>query len=428
MATERVGVYRKYRGPIPVDKSGNPLPKHDWANKRPFSWAARWFGIDGKRYSKSFKTRKEAERFAETKQQDVRQGKADPPKRVTLREFYQEHRRLMKGAVAKTTLHMQLAVLALLAEVVGWDREMRRISTRDIEQFRANRSEAGNEPATVNKEVRALKRLFNLAISRGYLAQGTNPSVGVPMAKCGRKRVPYCPVSQLDSVYSKAPSLLWRAMLVVFYTAGLRLREALNLTWTDVDFSAGKVHITRKKSRGFVQAWAPKDHECRSVPLPPQAIDLLTKLQAEAPEQCPYVFMEPDRWDYYRQQVEAKEWKPGQDLSNNVLRRFKTLCRRAEVGPYTIHDLRRSCITNWARYLAIHVTQQWAGHGDIKTTQEFYLSVQDEDVVKTQAGQAELMDGIGIEEVTDPKVTHKPQKRTFPKRKVFSGVSQPPEV
>ena len=74
-------------------------------------------GSDGKRYSKSFKTRKEAERFAEAKQQDVRQGKADPPKRVTLRAFYQEHRRLMKGAVAKTTLHMQIAVLALLAEV-----------------------------------------------------------------------------------------------------------------------------------------------------------------------------------------------------------------------------------------------------------------------------------------------------------------------
>ena len=279
----------------------------------------------------------------------------------------------------------------------------------------------------MNKEVRALKRLFYLAISRGYVAQGTNPGVGVPMAKCGRKRVPYCPVSQFDLIYGKAPSLLWRAMLVVLYTAGLRLREARNLTWTDVDFSAGKVHIPRKEARGFVQAWTPKDHECRSVPLPPKAIDLLTKLQAEASEQCPYVFMEPDRWDYYRQQVEAKEWTPGRDLSNNVLRRFKTLCRKAEVGPYTIHDLRRSCITNWARYLAMHLTQQWAGHGDINTTRMFYLSVQDDDVAKTQAGQAELIDGIVCDEVTDPKVTHKPRKRTFPKRKVFGGAPQPSE-
>ena len=176
-----------------------------------------------------------------------------------------------------------------------------------------------------------------------------------------------------------------------------------------------------------MQKWSPKDHELRTIPLPPQAIDLLTKLQAEAPEECPYVFMEPDRWDYYRRQFEAGSWTTGRDLTNNVLRRFKTLCRKAGVGPYTVHDLRRSCITNWARELAIHVTQQYAGHSDIKTTQKFYLSVQDEDGAKARAVQARLIDGIGSVRATDPKVTPKPRNRSFPKRKVFNGVSQPPE-
>lgn len=318
--------------------------------------------------------------------------------------------------------------LALLAAVVGWDREMRRISTREIEQFRADRSEAGNEPATVNKEVKLLMRLFNLTIGRHYLAQGTNPCVGVPMAKVGRKRVPYCPASQFESIYGKARGRLWQTLLVVFYTAGLRKREALNLTWIDVDFAASEVHVTRKEARGFVQKWSPKDHELRRIPLPPQAIDLLTKLQAEAPDQCPYVFMEPDRWDYYRQQVEAGEWTPGRDLMNNVLRRFKTLCCKAEVGPYTVHDLRRSCITNWARELAIHVTQEYAGHGDINTTRKYYLSVQADDAAKARAVQARLIDGIEGVDATDPKVTHKPRNRSFPRRKVFNGVAQPPEV
>ena len=68
MATEKVGIYRKYHGKIPTDKSGQSLPKSDWPKKRAFRWAVRWFGSDGKRYSKSFKTRKEAERYAEIKQ------------------------------------------------------------------------------------------------------------------------------------------------------------------------------------------------------------------------------------------------------------------------------------------------------------------------------------------------------------------------
>ena len=87
MATEKVGIYRKYHGPIPTDKSGRPLPKSEWSRKRPFRWAVRWFGEDGKRYSKSFKTRKEADRFAEEKQSEVRDGKADPPEDVSLKEF-----------------------------------------------------------------------------------------------------------------------------------------------------------------------------------------------------------------------------------------------------------------------------------------------------------------------------------------------------
>ena len=91
MATEKVGIYRKYHGKIPTDKSGQPLSKSEWPKKRAFRWAVRWFGSDGKRYSKSFKTRKEAERFTKSKQSDVRNGKADPPPAITLTGFKAEH-------------------------------------------------------------------------------------------------------------------------------------------------------------------------------------------------------------------------------------------------------------------------------------------------------------------------------------------------
>ena len=67
MATEKVGIYRKYHGPVPIDHSGTPLPRSEWPRLRPFSWAVRWFGSDGKQFSRSFRSRKGAERYAETK-------------------------------------------------------------------------------------------------------------------------------------------------------------------------------------------------------------------------------------------------------------------------------------------------------------------------------------------------------------------------
>ena len=427
MATTKVGIYRSYHGTIPLDSSGQPLPQSEWPRKRAHSWVVRWFGTDGDRYSKSFENRKEAEHFAEGKQTDVRHGKADPPKRLTLGEFYKEHRELMKNTLRPKTLHMHLATLALFAEQVGWNRCLTAVATRDIERFRARRLEQGMAAATVNRELRAMKRLFNLAIPRGYLADGTNPVESVQPLKVGRKRPAYCSAPDFRSLADRAPDAMWQTVLVLIYTTGIRLREAMNLTWSDIDFAAGIVHVTRKPAKAYVQAWTPKDHELRSIPLSEQAVKLLSSWQTTAPVGCPYVFMEPDRWDYYRQRVDARAWKGEQDLVNNVLRRFKTLCKRAGIGPYTIHDLRRSCITNWAKQLPIHVVQQLAGHSDIKTTQEYYLSVQPEDLTKAQAVQQSLVSGILERRATDQELTKSGQKRCFPKRRVFAGTAQPPE-
>jgi integrase len=424
MATEKVGIYRKYHGPVPRDSSGQPLPRNEWSRKRAFRWAVRWFGKNGNRYSKSFESRKEAERFAETKQAEVREGRSDPCPEISLKDFMREHADLMKGNLAASTLHLHTVTMELLAASVGKHRMLHTITTKDIERFRANRLKKGLSPSSANKEVRALSRVFNLAILRGYLRPGGNPCFGIPMLRVASKRPVYVSPQEFQEIYRRAPDSLWRALLVTIYATGIRYREAINLLWRDVDFEACQLHVTRRTAEGLVQAWTPKDHEMRSIPLPPQAISLLATWQSVAPEGCPYVFMEQGRWDYYRREALSHRWRAGQDLVNNVLRRFKTLCRHAGVGPYTLHDLRRSCITNWAKQLPIHVVQQLAGHSDIQTTKQFYLSVQSEDVAKAQKIQAALLARIPQADLTDPLLTHSASKRAFSGRKVWKGVSQ----
>ncbi len=419
MATHKVGVYRKYHGPVPKDGSGRPLPKGEWPKKRAHRWSVRWFGVDGKRYSKSFDTRKEAERFAETKQNEVREGKPDPCPQITLKEFRREHKELMKGNLAYATLRLHLAVMKELAECFGWNRMLHTVATRDLEWFRAKRLRTGLSPSSANKELGTLRRVFNLAILRGYLPRGRNPCLGIPMLRVASKRPRYVSPEEFERVYAQAPDSRWRAFLVMLYVTGLRFQEAMNLLWRDVDFETGQVHITRRTGEGLIQAWTPKDHEMRSLPLPHQAVGLLATWQSIAPEGCPYVFVEAGRWNYYRQAVRDGQWRPGQDLVNNVLRRFKTICRRAGLDSCTLHDLRRSCITNWAKQLPIHVVQQLAGHSDIQTTRQFYLSVQSEDVAKAQAVQAALLPPIPTADLTDPELTHSGRKRVFPARKTW---------
>ena len=77
--------------------------------------------------------------------------------------------------------------------------------------------------------------------------------------------------------------------------------------------------------------------------------------------------------------------------------------------------MRRSCITNWAGQLPIHVVQQLAGHSDIRTTQKYYLLVQPQDLEMARAIQASLLGPVPKEDIDHPIVTYSRRKRRFPK-------------
>ena len=51
----------------------------------------------------------------------------------------------------------------------------------------------------------------------------------------------------------------------------------------------------------------------------------------------------------------------------------------------------------------MHVTQDFAGHEDIKTTKAYYPAVEAEDLAKAQKAQTHLMAGLKDIPLTDPK-------------------------
>ena len=85
MAIEKVGVYRKWLEPVPK-KKGKPIPKSEWPKRRRYCWIVRWYGTNGKKYGKLFKTRKEAEKNALDLQNRVNLGRADKLQNITMKE------------------------------------------------------------------------------------------------------------------------------------------------------------------------------------------------------------------------------------------------------------------------------------------------------------------------------------------------------
>lgn len=209
MPTEKAGIYRKYHGSIPTDRKGKPLPKNEWPRKRAFRWAVRWFGSDGKRYSKSFRTRKEARKYANRKQAQVQQGKVDRPKTISLGDFAAEHEEVMLDQVARGTLRDQMRALRMFMDHAGKNIPLKSIKPRRAESFIAARLRCGVKVGTANKDIRTLRRTFKLAIEpRRYLSEEANPFRRMKQRKISAKP------SRLDTCLLKSSGLAVRQRLI----------------------------------------------------------------------------------------------------------------------------------------------------------------------------------------------------------------------
>ena len=97
-----------------------------------------------------------------------------------------------------------------------------------------------------------------------------------------------------------------------------------------------------------------------------------------------YIFISPDRLEKIRERQKIKKWNSRSDVINNMGRDFAVIRRRAGVTECTLHDLRLSAINNWASQLPIQALQQLAGHSDIYTTGNYYLTVRSEAMVSAR--------------------------------------------
>ncbi len=371
MATEKVGIHRKYHGTVPINKSGIPVPKTEWPRKRPFRWAVRWYGADGKRYSRSFKSRKEANHFAQERQAAVRVGKGDQPDAVGLAEFARMYLDL-RGDLAPMTRVEQKRAFRFMTECLGESKVVSKITPTDARRFVAWYREREHRsrkpaPATVNKLVRECHRIFREAVACSLIRE--NPFHGIRQEKVGQRSWQYVSPAGCRMLIEAAPSLRWQGMIALGYCCGLRLSEVLNLTWSDVDFERNQVRIVRKIGSERQDAWTPKDKDMRTVPLPTLAVRLLTDLQVAAVDGQVYVF------------VNGKGPATGGRVKrNNVWRDFQTIREKAGLPKCSFHDLRRSYCTNLAETVPLHVVQELAGHADIRTTRQHYLKVREEQI------------------------------------------------
>ena len=342
--------------------------------KGQFVYCLRWFDGNKRRcLSLGHTDKRRAEKQRLEKEIELRGNK---PELTDLRlsellEVYLEHNKRIESS----TVEMARRNFKNLMNYTG-NIKAGSLEYRHCESYQAACLNSGLSPTTVNIRIATVKPVFRWAVKRRMLYE--DPWQYVKQLKVPKKLIRILENDEFQRILENAPSLMWRARLLLAKTAGLRRGEVLNLTVKDVDFNHGVVCVQPKKETEFTWRWQVKDKDVREVPLIEELAKLLVQLQVELPEGQPYLLIPPQR---YQRLIELKErgklldWVR-RDPDNNFSRSIGSLFHKSEVRDATFHDLRRTCITEWLENgLHPHEVMRLAGHSNISTTMKYYVGV-----------------------------------------------------
>jgi integrase len=228
----------------------------DSRNRSPF-WYACCTTADGRRLKKSTRTadRKEAEAIADTWQRaeemaaertltavrarelldEVLQRVSGEKLRVfTVKEWFAHFaKQKRKSKSEKTALrHEQMheEFLAFLGPRANLN--IAAIIQKDILDFRDQREAKGLAPVTLNLDITVLSAAFSAAQGQGHVR--VNPCKGIEALKDKATHKKVFTPEQVSALISTAAGN-WRGVILVGFYCGMRLNDACNLRWREVD-------------------------------------------------------------------------------------------------------------------------------------------------------------------------------------------------
>lgn len=224
----------------------------------------------------------------------------------------------------------------------------------------------GAANATINRELAALKRMFNLG------AQQYPPKVDrvpyIPMLKENNTRKGFFEYGEFLALRDALPSYL-KGFVTFAYKTGWRVSEIAGLTWAQVDRHQGIVRLETGDTKNDEGRTVYLDDELKAVIATQWGIRKQTEIL------LPYVFLNRDNTDKVKR----------------ITRAWKTACQEAKIGVRLFHDFRRTAVRNMIRSgIPERVAMMISGH---KTRSVFdrYNIVNDTDLrLAAQRQQAYL--------------------------------------
>ncbi len=334
--------------------------------------------ISGKRIVKSAGTKdpREAERRAALLEKELNAGGWVEPSKMTWEAFIERYDREKLAGLSRGTAVQARNTLHQFQELTGIQRLIQ-ADSRTISRFTTRLRDRGVAEATIAKHLRHLKAALRWANKLGLLP--TLPHFEMPK-RVGTRQMKGRPITEeeFERMLAAVPKVRprdaeqWQRLLIGLWLSGLRIGEALRLSW---DESAPfRVDLSGRYPALRIQAEAQKGYRSEVVPIAPDFGQWL--LQTPPEKRRGRVF--PIRNTNGESMC---EWA--------VIKVIARIGRAAGVvtdvttgATATAHDLRRSFGTRWAKRVMPAVLQRLMRHANIATTMAYYVGLTADEVAE----------------------------------------------
>jgi integrase len=320
---------------------------HSRKTQKGTSYSLRWRNRQGRERCETVGSdRRLAERLRSEKEVELSRPGHRELASITYADFVAEELAALVQRLAHASVVDTERVLRYFGEICG-PRTMADIDTAMIERFHSVRLGIVAK-TTANKDLRTMNAALTRAVRRGYLRE--NPGRHVTPARVPEKALRVLTSADVGKLLEACPSDRWRAFVALAATTGLRRGELLALRWCDVDMDSMTVHV--RNTPGHTT----KSGKERAVPLQLSVVPLLQRL------------------DHRGELIFHTE--AGTSMANNVARGFNGIVKKAGIERCTMHDLRRTFVSQLAMAgVNQAVVQQLAGHASIATTVKHYTQI-----------------------------------------------------
>ena len=317
----------------------------------------------GREHRESSRSNREgdARRLLKKRLGEIGRGKLVGPseERVTFEDMASDYLRdhTLKGG---RSIRQAKPRVAHLRRYFGLDRAVD-ITTARIRAYMEARLEEGATPATVNRDLAALGRMFSLAVQAVRL----NARPHIPRLPEGQPRQGFLEYSEYLAIRAHLPPT-YQDVLDFGYHSGWRRGEIVTLGWKDVDRGAGVIRLRPELS---------KNKDGRVLALSSLLRDLIERRWQSRALGCLFVFHVNGR--------PVGDWRKS----------WKRACEAAGLPGKLFHDLRRTVVRNLVRAgVPERVAMSVTGH---KTRSVFdrYNIVSESDLKQATTRLAEYVRG-----------------------------------